>query len=163
AWQGALGDAVRSVGELLDLLALEPAQLSPALAPSAAAARDFPLRVPRGFVARMRLGDPADPLLLQVLPTVAELVPTPGLTADPDDKLAPLVRGLAAIPHVRRLRLHTRMPVILPERVDDGLLGWLGGHRFAPVVVLHANHAHELDVEVAGAVARLRAAGATVL
>ena len=238
AWQRALGDAVGSVGELLELLDLPPELLPAGLA----AARDFPLRVPRGFVARMRPRDPADPLLLQVLPAAAELVAVPGWTADPlaeaavatapgmlhkyrgrallvvtgacavhcrycfrrhfpygehagkaegwsraveriaadpsieevilsggdplalaDSHLAPLVERLAAVPHLRRLRLHTRVPVVLPERVDGELLAWLGGHRLATVVVLHANHARELDGEVAAAVARLRGAGATLL
>ena len=250
AWQRALGDAVSSVGELLELLGLEPPQLpswsSLDVQPAETAAHDFPLRVPRGFVARMRRGDAADPLLLQVLPTAAELVATPGFTADPlaesddaaafsplpgvlhkyrgralllvtgacgvhcrycfrrhfpyaehtprgdgwepaltwlannpgveevilsggdplavgDEKLARLVAGLDAIPHLRRLRVHTRMPVVLPERVDAALLGWLGGTRLSPVVVLHANHARELDGAVEAAIARLRAAGATVL
>src|SRR5688500_6847491 len=87
-WQGALRDAVSSVGELLDLLAL-PAALLPA---GLLAARDFPLRVPRAFVARMRRGDPADPLLLQVLPAAGELVPSPGFTADPlaEDAASPV-------------------------------------------------------------------------
>jgi KamA family protein len=59
--------------------------------------------------------------------------------------------------------VHTRLPVVLPERVDEALLAWLGGTRLRPVVVLHANHARELDGEVAAAVSRLRGAGAVVL
>ncbi len=51
-------------GELCTLLDLDPALVLPAMA----AARDFALRVPRSYVARMRRGDPNDPLLLQVLP-----------------------------------------------------------------------------------------------
>jgi len=80
-----------------------------------------------------------------------------------DEKLARLVEALDAIPHLRRLRLHTRMPVVLPERVDDALVSWLGGLRLSKVVVLHANHAQEIDGTVSAAVARLRAAGAAVL
>ena len=64
AWQRALQEAVTDPAELLALLGLGPQWLEPARA----AARRFPLRVPRGFVARMRRGDPRDPLLLQVLP-----------------------------------------------------------------------------------------------
>jgi len=248
-------EAVSSMAELLALLRLDGESLparwrSPQLRPAEAAARDFPLRVPRSFVARMRPGDPRDPLLLQVLPTAAELVATPGYAADPlhevaeatessspvspvpgllhkyrgralllttgacaihcrycfrrhfpygehalwsegwgraldwlaahrdveevilsggdplaiaDDKLARLVAGLDAIPHLRRLRVHTRLPVVLPERVDGALLDWLAGTRLRTVVVLHANHAQELDGDVAAAVARLRAARAIVL
>ena len=57
------------------MLGLDPALVEPAFA----AAREFPLRVPRGYVARMRRGDPRDPLLLQVLPGAAELVSSRGL------------------------------------------------------------------------------------
>ncbi len=64
---------------------------------------------------------------------------------------------------MRRLRVHTRLPVVLPERVDGALLEWLGASRLATVVVVHANHAQEIDEEVAGAMRRLRQAGALVL
>src|SRR5690349_6574624 len=86
AWQEELRDAIGSVGELLAALGLDDAPIAGAsapTAPSAAAARDFPLRVPRGFVARMRRRDPRDPLLLQVLPTAAEVAAAPGYTVDP--------------------------------------------------------------------------------
>lgn len=69
-------------------------------------------------------------------------------------RLALLGTHLDAIPHVRRLRLHTRTPVVLPERVDAGLLEWLGARRARPVVVIHANHARELSSSV---IERLRA------
>ena len=67
-WQALWRDAVRDPRELLGLLGLDhlAGQLSDA------AAGQFPLRVPRGFVARMRQGDPADPLLRQVLPILDE-------------------------------------------------------------------------------------------
>ncbi|MCK6488759.1 MAG: EF-P beta-lysylation protein EpmB [Planctomycetes bacterium] len=81
----------------------------------------------------------------------------------PDSQLAALAADLAAIPHLRRLRLHTRLPVVLPERVDERLLAWLGATRLRPVVVIHANHPRELAPAVVAACARLRAAGATLL
>lgn len=81
----------------------------------------------------------------------------------PDSQLAALAADLAAIPHLRRLRLHTRLPVVLPERVDDGLVAWLGATRLRPVVVIHANHPRELSPAVVAACGRLRAAGATML
>src|SRR5688500_3419378 len=74
-WQQAWRDAVRDPRELLALLGLAGPGPS-------AAAEAFPLRVPRGFVARMRHGDPDDPLLRQVLPLDAELRPMPGFTLD---------------------------------------------------------------------------------
>ena len=78
-WQRALAEAIADPAELCAALGLDTALVAPALA----AARDFPLRVPRGYVARMRHGDPRDPLLLQVLPGAAELAPAADFTADP--------------------------------------------------------------------------------
>ncbi len=80
-----------------------------------------------------------------------------------DDKLAALAERLEAIPHLQRLRIHTRQPVVLPERVDDGLLGWLGRGRLQKIVVLHCNHAQELDRETRAAVARLAGSGVILL
>lgn len=80
-----------------------------------------------------------------------------------DDKLAALVAGLEAIPHVRRLRLHTRQPVVLPERVDAGLLAWMTATRLQTVVVLHINHPQEIDEALRSAIGRLRETGATLL
>lgn len=236
-WQHALGDAVRDVRELAELLEL-PVE---ALAAPPAAAADFPLLVPRGFVARMRKGDARDPLLLQVLPRGLETLPAAGFDADPvreqalaasgvvekyagralliasgacpvhcrycfrrafpysaqlaarggfepalarlrargdlsevilsggdplslgNGRLAALFDALAGIDSVVRVRLHTRYPVVLPERVDAGLVETLAAARFAVVVVVHANHANEFDAAVAAALGRLKAAGATVL
>jgi EF-P beta-lysylation protein EpmB len=97
-------------------------------------------------------------------PSLAEVILSGG---DPlslaDHKLAALTDALAAIPHVRRLRVHTRQPVVLPSRVDDGLLAWLEALPWPVTFVLHANHAAELDDEVAAAIARLRKVGVHVL
>ena len=237
-WQTEMAEAVRDPRELLSLLDLDPALLEPARRAAAA----FPLRVPHAFLARMRKGDPADPLLRQVLPLGAELEDVAGYVRDPvgdmpsvaakgllhkyegrvllittgacgvhcrycfrrhfpyseenarsgewqealdylqgdasinevilsggdplalsDERLAGLARALEAIPHIRRLRLHTRQPVVLPSRVDEGLLGWFKACRLQKVVVLHTNHARELDAGVHEACAKLRDAGATLL
>jgi EF-P beta-lysylation protein EpmB len=235
-WQRLLAEAVSDPAELLALLGL-PADLLPG---GRAAAGLFPLRVPRGFVARMRAGDRDDPLLRQVLPVgeervavpgfgpdplaEAEATPTPGvlhkyrgralliatgacaihcrycfrrefpydehragewsaalehLAGDPsitevlisggdplvlsDRRLGDLVRRLDEIPHLERLRLHSRTPVVLPERIDDDLLAWLGATRLQTVLVIHANHPRELGEELAEALARVRAVGITVL
>lgn len=237
-WQQLWRDAVRDPRELLDLLGLGQAALNV----SDAAATQFPLRVPRGFVAKMRHGDPNDPLLRQVLPLDDEMKPMPGFSLDAvgdgaakaadgvirkyrgrallvttgscavhcrycfrrhfdyaaetaaaghwreaveliradttiDEvilsggdpwslstaKLAELTDALASIPHLRRLRIHTRLPVVLPERVDTALLAWLRGLPWPVTVVLHANHANEIDFNVASACTALRGAGATLL
>jgi len=81
----------------------------------------------------------------------------------PDSVLATLAADLADIPQLERLRLHSRLPVVLPERVDDALIGWFAGGRLAPVLVIHANHPNELSTGVAAACARLRTAGVTML
>ena len=78
-------------------------------------------------------------------------------------RLESLTRALAAIPHVRRIRVHTRQPVVLPSRVDEGLLHWLRTSRSPIVIVLHVNHPNELDAELSAACARLRATGITLL
>lgn len=238
AWQHALRTAFTRPAELLAYLDLDPAL--PAL--EAERLRDFPLRVPRGFAARMRKGDPKDPLFLQVWPSNREGESAPGfvqdavgdlasavgdgvlhkyhgrallittgacavhcrycfrrhfpysdalaarghwqpalerLAADPsireailsggdplslsDERLAELLEGLARIPHLERVRIHTRQPIVLPERVDAGLLRILDALPLPKVMVLHANHANELDAEVGVALGRLRGAGLTLL
>ena len=78
-------------------------------------------------------------------------------------KLAELTAQLASIPHLRRLRIHTRLPIVLPERVDAELLDWLRRLPWPVAVVLHANHANEIDGSVVDACARLRDAGASLL
>jgi len=237
-WQTLWRQALRAPAELLAALGLEAADLGV----SDAALAQFPLRVPRGFVARMRHGDPADPLLRQVLPVDAEMRLAPGfsldavgdgaakkstgviqkyrgrallvatgscaincrycfrrhfdyagenaakggwreavaaIAADPTidevilsggdplslatPKLAELTDALAGIPHIRRLRIHSRLPVVLPERVDDELLQWLATLPWPLAFVIHANHANEFDAHVDAALARLRGVGAQLL
>ncbi|MGM0913889.1 MAG: EF-P beta-lysylation protein EpmB [Pseudomonadota bacterium] len=80
-----------------------------------------------------------------------------------DRRLAWLVERLGEIPHLRRLRIHTRLPVVIPQRIDDALLAWLGGTHLQKVMVLHINHANEIDDGVIAACARLREAGVTLL
>lgn len=198
--------------------------------------------MPEPYLARIRPGDAADPLLRQVLPLGAELRPAAGYGTDPlaeaaaqvapgvlhkypgrallittaacavhcrycfrrhfpyadahvggshlgaalealradpsirevilsggdplalsDARLGALGRALAEIPHLRTLRVHTRLPVVLPQRVDEALLTWLRSSALRTVMVIHANHAREIDDGVLAALARLRAAGATLL
>ena len=234
-WRALLRDAVRSVGELLELLDLTTEDVPP----WAEAEASFPLLVPRAFVARMRRGDPRDPLLLQVLPTAQEQVVSPGFGEDPigeglatavpgvlhkyrgralviatgacaihcrycfrrhfpyeehsagalrealsylerettleevilsggdplslsDCRLDELLAALEANPHLRRVRFHTRWPVLIPERITDPLLDRISSSRLRPVVVIHANHPRELDDAVGEGLCRL-AARMTVL
>ncbi len=78
-------------------------------------------------------------------------------------KLASLTERLRPLAHLRRLRLHTRLPVVLPERVDRELLDWIGGLPWAVAVVVHVNHGNEIDDSVEHALAGLRSAGAVLL
>ena len=237
-WQQELAEAITSLEELAAVLGLSPGELGG----TEAAGRHFRLQVPRGFVARMRRGDPGDPLLRQVLPVAAELADEAEYTADPvgegaaqrtpvllqkyrgrallittqacavhcrycfrrefpysrqgsdaprwsealaeiaadpsleeiilsggdplslsNARLENLTRALAAIAHVRRIRVHTRQPVVLPSRVDEGLLHWLRTSTLPVVLVLHVNHANELDADLAAACAKLRGTGVTLL
>jgi EF-P beta-lysylation protein EpmB len=78
-------------------------------------------------------------------------------------KLMELTSALARVPHLKRLRIHTRLPVVLPERVDAGLLTWLTGLPWPVTIVIHANHANEIDAAVEAAMGRLRGIGALLL
>jgi len=80
-----------------------------------------------------------------------------------DQRLAQLSRSIESIPHIRRLRIHTRQPIVLPERVDQGFCTWLTSVRLQKVVVLHTNHANEIDASVRAACAKLAGCGATLL
>ncbi|MGH6714791.1 MAG: EF-P beta-lysylation protein EpmB [Bradyrhizobium sp.] len=231
-WRRELAQAIREPAELATALGLDPGEL-PAMTGAAA---DFRLLVPRGFAARMRRGDPADPLLRQVLPDALELAPqptdyltdplaegaaarAPGLLhkyhgrallvtsgacavhcrycfrrhfpypaenprredwnaalatiaadasiaevilsgGDPlmldDAVLAGLSERLTAIAHVRRLRIHTRLPVVLPERVNEPFLDFLRGCSLPVTMVLHVNHPREIGPELAAGCTRLR-------
>ncbi len=107
-----------------------------------------------------------EPVVRQIAadPSIHEVILSGGdpLTL-PDDHLAQLARRLAKIAHLRRLRVHTRMPVMSPQRVNADLLGWLRGTRLAPVVVVQVNHPAEIDRAVAEAFGRMVDAGVPVL
>lgn len=81
----------------------------------------------------------------------------------PDKRLQWIAERLSTIPHVDTLRLHSRLPVVIPARVCDALITWIKRMRLTPVLVIHANHARELDDEVAVSMARLADAGVTLL
>lgn len=72
-----------------------------------------------------------------------------------DKKLAQLLSNLEKIPHVRRIRIHSRLPVVLPARITDSLVKLLTSIRPQTILVLHSNHANELSCEVAAACQKL--------
>jgi EF-P beta-lysylation protein EpmB len=232
-WQRELAEAVRDPLELCRLLGLDDSLAEEARR----SAGGFGLLVPRAFLGRIRRGDPADPLLAQVLPRGGELRRVTGFSADPlaertalaapglvrkyagralvlatgacavncrycfrrefpyaesgataagleealeavaadatirevilsggdpllldDRRLGELIARVGAISHVHRLRIHTRLPIVLPSRVTDELVAMLAETRLSCIVVVHANHPAELDEAVAAAVGRLSAA-----
>jgi len=239
-WQAALADAVRDARLLCRLVGIDPPE-------QPADSADFPVLVPKAFLARIRPGDPADPLLAQVIPQAAETAEVPGYSVDPlceaaallapsllapsllakyrgrilmvasprcgvhcrycfrrhfpyrdwtcrppdwepaiarieadstvdevilsggdpltlsDRPLAALLNRLDSIAHLRRIRLHTRLPVVIPQRVTDNLLGSIRALRLPLAVVIQVNHPAEIDDEVARAIGRLIEAGAMML
>lgn len=80
-----------------------------------------------------------------------------------DQLLAHWAGEISRIPHIRRLRIHTRLPVVIPQRVCDSLLQWLTRLPLQLVIVVHVNHPAELDQPTRRALGLLRAAGATLL
>jgi len=80
-----------------------------------------------------------------------------------DDHLAKLVNAVSAIPHIRRLRLHTRLPVVIPARITDTLVNVLQQPGLKTIMVLHINHRNEIDTELNQACQRLAQAGITLL
>lgn len=237
-WQQQMADTIDDGQTLCRLLELDPAALPSPLLPNA----DFPLRVPRAWLARMQRGNARDPLLLQVLATALETVATPGFSPDPvgdlaaasqpgllhkyhgrvlivttgacalhcrycfrrhfpyqqaagrgqdwsvtlhqieqdhsinevilsggdplslaDHKLAALVRGLEAIPHVTTVRLHTRIPTIVPDRITHNFCALWKDSRLLRVMVLHVNHPRELAELDPVPFQRLRQVGFTLL
>ena len=80
-----------------------------------------------------------------------------------DTRLAGLVEALSEIPHLKRLRIHTRLPVLVPERITGKMVDWLTLGRLQPILVFHVNHSRELSEKVTDALAPLRARGVTLL
>lgn len=80
-----------------------------------------------------------------------------------NQRLETLLCALENIPHIERLRIHTRVPIVLPQRVDAGLVEILAQSRLQRVIVLHANHPREIADTVSVALQRLSRTGATLL
>ena len=237
AWQHSLRNGIASVRELLDTVQVDPNRID-AMQPSW---NEFPLRVPLSYTARMRKGDPADPLLLQVLPLRAERTDVPGFVPDPlresgvasqgvlkkyrgrallvttptcpvhcrycfrrhfpyadqvaaknrwgpalralrgmtdvtevilsggdplsltNPRLGELLHLIEDLEHVDTVRIHTRFPIVLPERVNQGLLELLANTPLHSVMVVHCNHANEIDRSVHAALDAVAATGTRLL
>ncbi|WP_257288024.1 EF-P beta-lysylation protein EpmB [Endozoicomonas sp. SESOKO2] len=83
--------------------------------------------------------------------------------ASSDSRLARIVEELSDIPHLKTLRIHTRLPIVIPQRVTREMLHWFCGGRLKPVMVIHCNHANEIDEPVEQSLQKLRQAGAILL
>ena len=238
SWQIALANSIKKPEELLAQLGLTDRLV----AIDAAALKQFPLRVPKSYINKMRRGDPQDPLLRQVFPLIDETIDNHNFVTDPvgdqlaitspgllqkyngralllttgacaihcrycfrrhfpynesnplasqwqqtlstlhqdtdidevilsggdplaltDQKLAQMVSELEQIQHLKRLRIHTRLPIVLPERINDALLDWISNTRFKVVMVIHANHSNELTTIEAKALKTLTDANVQLL
>ena len=80
-----------------------------------------------------------------------------------DERLQWLFSELNAITTVKRLRIHTRLPVVIPSRVTQQFLSAIGSLNIPCVMVLHINHANEIDSEVASAMKMLKNSGVHLL
>lgn len=80
-----------------------------------------------------------------------------------DSQLAKQIDRLNALPQLKRLRIHSRLPVVIPSRINAELLAWIQLCRLDVVLVLHSNHGNEIDQTLAEKVSLLKQAGVTVL
>ena len=81
----------------------------------------------------------------------------------PTARLRRLTDELPGMGHIERLRIHTRLPVVIPQRVTDELCAWLQQTPLPVAMVLHINHEREIDDAVRAALAALRDSGVTLL
>ena len=81
----------------------------------------------------------------------------------PDKLLYHFSDNINAIPHIKRLRIHTRLPIVLPERIDAGFLAWCQSLKQQLIIVTHCNHPQEINTEVKAALQALRNAGVVLL
>lgn len=101
---------------------------------------------------------------IQANPDIREVILSGGdPLATSNAYLGWLVEKLLTIPHIERLRFHTRVPIMIPQRVDAPLLRLLAERKQQIIMVLHANHAQEFDAEVDKACEMLRANGIHLL
>jgi len=75
-----------------------------------------------------------------------------------DEHLAWLIEKIEAIPHIKRLRIHTRLPVVIPNRITRNLVNLLSQSRLKTAMVLHINHGNEIDDAFINALEPLREA-----
>ncbi|MGO1232342.1 MAG: EF-P beta-lysylation protein EpmB [Marinobacter sp.] len=97
-------------------------------------------------------------------PEINEVIFSGGDPLSVNDRLlAQWASLLDSVPHLRRLRIHSRLPVVIPQRVNDQMLAWLNESRLQKILVVHVNHPAEIDQATRHAFNRLRDAGVTLL
>ena len=237
-WRQQLAQSFRTPKALLEHLQFDEQQIKELSAND----QGFSTLVPQAYADRMQPADQQDPLLLQVLPQVAEGLSAPGFVTDPlaeaefnpspgvvhkyhgrallvtashcaincrycfrrhypydeqqrsrsqwqaslahlaedrdleeiilsggdplaltNNMLFALLDKIEALPQVQRLRIHSRLPVVLPTRITSALCQRLKSSRLQVVMVIHCNHAQEIDTEVSAACQQLQAAGVSLL
>ncbi|MXP56763.1 EF-P beta-lysylation protein EpmB [Pantoea sp. Mhis] len=237
-WLYHLNNSVTNPYELLELLSLNQYK---SLILGTKARILFPLRVPRKFIKLMTIGNPQDPLLLQVITNSREFDNILGYSSDPlneqnniipgllhkyknrvlmlvkgscaincrycfrrhfpyhnnqgnktnwqmainyinmhseldeiifsggdplmakDSELSWLINMLANIAHIKRLRIHTRLPIVIPERITNDLCHILDNTRLQVLLVTHINHMQEISNELYHSMKKLRKIGVTLL
>ena len=238
AWQQEYKTSFTNIERLCEILELNIDQISI----SENANKQFQLRAPQSYVARMQKSNPNDPLLLQILPTSDEDINERGFSKDPvgdlqsiktpgllqkykgralllvtsrcaihcrycfrrhfpyssqnprhdqwhqaleelrqdqnisevilsggdplvlsDLELAKLVTKIESIAHVKRLRIHTRLPVVIPSRINDELLAWIKNSHLQILIVLHINHAQEINNDLCQKLIKLNNINCTLL
>ncbi len=80
-----------------------------------------------------------------------------------DSQLNTLVKALAEIPHLKRVRIHTRLPIMVPSRITQACIESFAQTRLKPIMVIHCNHANELDSNVKQALRVMHSTGVTLL
>lgn len=80
-----------------------------------------------------------------------------------DEELLWLIDHIADIKHIKRLRIHSRLPVVIPERITQALIQMLNETRLQVVLVTHINHAQEINQELRDRLSHLKQAGVTLL
>ncbi len=80
-----------------------------------------------------------------------------------DSRFERVVEDLQKIPHLKRLRIHTRLPIVLPERITERLISTLAQSRFQTIIILHCNHPNELSTILKPYLSRLKKSGITLM
>lgn len=231
-WQQCLQHSIRDPQRLIEQLELPADYIEQVLLQP-----QFPLLVPPAYLAKIKKGDPNDPLLRQILALKQETIPSEGFSSDPvgdnaaqkcqgilhkyqgrvlllvtaacaihcrycfrqhfeyhapnnddvfeyiqsdtgihevilsggdplllsDQRLSTLLHKLQKIEHIKRVRIHSRVPIVLPQRMTADLMALLRSSQLHIVFVIHANHPNEIDTEVGAVLQQLVRQGIMVL